>query len=69
MIDRGKRSKTMSEVKPVESISENLQSFPEISPIQKEVFPLHKLQDPAYEYWNTFVLKEDNWSPGNNVES
>ena len=37
MIDREKRSKTLSEVKPVESINENLQSFLEISPMQKEV--------------------------------
>ena len=27
VIDRGKRSKTLSEVKPVENISKNLQSF------------------------------------------
>ena len=33
----GKRSKTLSEVKPVENISKNLQSFLEISPVQKEV--------------------------------
>ena len=31
VIDRGKRSKTMSEVKPVKNISKNLQSFLEIS--------------------------------------
>ena len=37
VIDRGKRSKTLSEVKPVENISKNLQSFLEISPVQKEV--------------------------------
>ena len=37
VIDRGKRSKTMSEVKPVENISKNLQSFLVISPVQKEV--------------------------------
>ena len=37
VIDREKRSKTLSEVKPVESINENLQSFLEISPMQKEV--------------------------------
>ena len=37
MIDRGERSKTLSEVKPVEKISKNLQSFLEISPVQKEV--------------------------------
>ena len=35
VIDRGKRSKTLSEVKPVENISKNLQSFLEISPMQK----------------------------------
>ena len=37
MIDRGKRSKTLGEVKPVENISKNLQSFLEISPVQREV--------------------------------
>ena len=31
VIDRGKRSKTLSEVKPLESINKNLQSFLEIS--------------------------------------
>ena len=43
VIDRGKRSKTLSEVKPVENIIENLQSFVEISPMQKEVLLSHKL--------------------------
>ena len=38
MIDRGKKSKTLSEVKPVEHISKNLESFLEIRPMQKEVF-------------------------------
>ena len=37
MIHRGKRSKTLSEVKPVENISKNLQSFLEIRSVQKEV--------------------------------
>ena len=37
VIDRGKRSKTLSEVKSVENISKNLQSFLEVSPVQKEV--------------------------------
>ena len=46
---RGK-SKTLSEVKPVENISKNLQSFLEISPVQKILLPLHKLRDHAYEY-------------------
>ena len=37
VIDRGKTSKMLSEVKPVENISTNLQSFLEISRAQKEV--------------------------------
>ena len=37
VIDWGKKSKTLSEVKPVENISKNLQSFLEISLVQKEV--------------------------------
>ena len=49
VIDRVKRCKTMSEVKPVESISKNLQSFLEISRMQKEVFLKHKLEDHAYD--------------------
>ena len=50
VIDRGERSKTLSEVKPVENINKNLQSFLEISPVQKEVLLSHKLRDHAYEY-------------------
>ena len=49
VIDRGRRSNTLSEVKLVENISKNLQSLFEISPVQKEVLLLHKLQDHAYE--------------------
>ena len=49
MIDRGKGSKTLNKVKPIENISKNLPSFLEISPVQKEIFPSHKLQDQAYE--------------------
>ena len=49
VIDRGKRSKTLSEVKSVGNISKNLQSFLEISPVQQEVVPSHKLRDRAYE--------------------
>ena len=41
VIHRGKRNKTLSEVKPVENISRNLQSFLEISPMQTEVLPSH----------------------------
>ena len=37
VIDRGKRNKTLSEIKPVENTSKNLQTFLEISPVQKEV--------------------------------
>ena len=49
VIDRGKRSKIMSIVKPVGNISKNPQSFLEVNPVQKEVLPSHKLQDHAYE--------------------
>ena len=41
-VDRGKRSKTLSQVKPVKNISKNLQSFLDVSPVQKEVLPSHK---------------------------
>ena len=37
VIDRGRKSKTPSDVKPIENISENLQSFLDISLAQKEV--------------------------------
>ena len=40
----------MTELKPVVNISKNLQSFLEISPMQKEVLPSLKLQDHGYEY-------------------
>ena len=51
VINRGKWSKTLSEVKPVENTSKNLQSFLKfsLSPMQKEVFLSHKLQDHADE--------------------
>ena len=65
VINRGRKSKTLSEVKPVENISKNLQSFLEISPVQKEVLLSHKLRDHAYEYQNPFELKEDNLSQRN----
>ena len=58
--ERGKRSKTLSEVQPVENISKNLQSFLEISLVQKEVLLSHKLRDHADKYYNPFGLKEDN---------
>ena len=50
VVDRGKRSKTLSEVKQVKNISKNLQCFLEISPDQKEDLPSHKLREHAYEY-------------------
>ena len=50
VIDRGVRiDKTVSEVKPVENISKNPQSFLVISLVQKKVLPSHKLQDHVYE--------------------
>ena len=58
VINRGKRSKTLSEVKPVANISKNLQNFLKISPVQNEVLPYDKLQDHAYN--SLFRLKKDN---------
>ena len=49
VINKGKRRKTLSEVKPLKNISKNLQSFQEISPMQKEILLSHKLQDHAHE--------------------
>ena len=49
VIDRGKRSKMLSEVMPVENISNNQQSFLEISPVQKQALFLYELQDHTYE--------------------
>ena len=49
MINRRKRSKTLSKVKLVENISKNLQGFPEISPVQKRVLLPQKLKDHAHE--------------------
>ena len=43
VIERGKRSKTLSEVKPFKNISKNLQSFLEISHMQEKVLRSHKL--------------------------
>ena len=49
VIDWGKRSKKLNEVKPIKNTSKNPQSSLEISPMQKEVLLLHKLQDHASE--------------------
>ena len=48
VIGRGKRSKIRSEVKSFENISKTPQSFLEISDVQKEVLPSHKLSYHAY---------------------
>ena len=45
VIDKATISKTMSEIKPVKSISKNLQSFLEISHMQKKVLSSLTLQD------------------------
>ena len=62
VIETGKRSKTLNEVKPVENIRKSQQNFLEITPMQTEALPSHKLRDHAYEYQNPFRLKEDNFS-------
>ena len=49
VVNRGKRSKALSEVKLVENVSKNLQSFLEIRPVEKEVLLSQKLQDHACE--------------------
>ena len=45
MIDRSKRNKTLSKAN-----RKNLQTFLEISTVQKAVLPSRKLQDHAREY-------------------
>ena len=49
VIDTGKRSKIMNEVKPVKNINKNPKSLLEIIPMQMEVHLSHKLQDHANE--------------------
>ena len=49
VIDRGKRSTTLTEVKPVGNICKNPQSFLEIRHVEKDALPSHKLPDHAYE--------------------
>ena len=45
VINRGKKSKRLSNVKPAENIIKNPQSFLEISPVQKEVLSSRNLRD------------------------
>ena len=49
VIDRGKRNKTLTELKLVQNISKNPQSFLKIRPVPKEVLLSYKLQGHAYE--------------------
>ena len=49
VIDTGNRTITPSQVKPVENIHRNQQSFLEISPMRKEVHPSHNIQDHVHE--------------------
>ena len=48
--------------KTFENISKSLQSFLEISPVQKEVLSSRKLGGHPYEYCNPFGLREDSLS-------
>ena len=65
VIGRGKRNKSLKEVKPLKNISKNPQGFIEIRPMEKEVLPSHKLRDHVYESQNPFRLKEYNPSQRN----
>ena len=49
VIDGGKRSKILNEVKPVENIRKNPQILLQIIPRQNDALPLHKPQDRAYK--------------------
>ena len=49
MIDRGKESKTLNEIKLVENVNESLRSFLEIRYMQKEVLTSLKLQGHEHE--------------------
>ena len=48
-INKRKISKTLNELKLVKNINKNSESFLEVSPVQKQVPPSHKLQDHVYE--------------------
>ena len=49
VIDRGKKSKTLTEVKPAENINKNPENFLTIVPCKRKVPPSHKFQDHVYE--------------------
>ena len=70
LINRGKGSKPLNQVKPVENINKRQlklrhQNFLETRPVQMEVPPSYKLQGTAYEWQNPFELKEDDPSQKN----
>ena len=50
VIDRVKRSMTLSEVKLVKNISKDPPSFLEIRPMQKKVLPTHKCKTIHISY-------------------
>ena len=47
--NRGERSKTLNKVKPLEKINKNPRRFLEMSSVQKNAPPSHKMQDHVYE--------------------
>ena len=49
VINRQKRSKKLNYIKPVQNINNNMQSFLQMRPVQKQVLPSHNLQDHAYK--------------------
>ena len=62
VIDRGKRSKTLSNVKIVENISKNPQSFLEIIPVKKEVLPFGLNEDNPLNIYYQNQLSHPNLS-------
>ena len=56
-----KRSKTLSEVKPVENISKNLQSFLEISPVQKSTLCISWTEPISFFHINAFRGDANPW--------
>ena len=62
VIDRGKRSKTLSNVKIVENISKNPQSFLEIIPVKKEVLPFGLNEDNPLNIYYQNQLSHPSFS-------
>ena len=62
MINSGKRSKTLSQVKPVKKKCMNLQSFLEISPIENEVLPSQEhVRYAGPSIWVTESIRIKRW--------